>query len=217
MTIRTASRVAVSGIVLAAGGLAAGGLAAMLLTHRLPATYQPPEVADRRGTSGGDSASAAASATRYLFIAIEPDRFTGAGSDTLPRPAAAPAGEVRQPPGPALSAELDTAPSEVPVSARPLDAALLIARGDHFLQHADVVAARLFYRLAADNGSAAAALRMAGTFDLLALERLEIRGVQPDPAAALHWYRLATTLGGGVYAGETIAMSAQRDRPRGEQ
>ncbi|MGE5442041.1 MAG: hypothetical protein ACM3Q0_03135 [Bacteroidota bacterium] len=80
--------------------------------------------------------------------------------------------------------------------ARPkLDPSALIARGDEFLRQSDVVSARLFYRLAAANGSAAAAIAMGSTYDPAFLTRNAVRGVNPEPEKALVWYRRAVELG----------------------
>jgi TPR repeat protein len=88
--------------------------------------------------------------------------------------------------------------SQPPATAAPepkLDPAVLIARGNEFLLQSDVISARLFYRLAAARGSAAGAIAMGGTYDPISLERNAVRGVKPEPAAALDWYRKAGELG----------------------
>jgi hypothetical protein len=76
-----------------------------------------------------------------------------------------------------------------------LDPSTLIARGDEFLRQSDVVSARLFYRLAAANGSAAGAIAMGSTYDPVFLARNAVRGVKPEPEKALVWYRTAAELG----------------------
>ena len=76
-----------------------------------------------------------------------------------------------------------------------LDPSALIARGDEFLRQSDVVSARLFYRLAAANGSAAGAIAMGSTYDPVFLTRNAVRGVNPEPEKALVWYRRAVELG----------------------
>lgn len=76
-----------------------------------------------------------------------------------------------------------------------LDPSALIARGDAFLRQSDVVSARLFYRLAAANGSAAGAIAMGSTYDPVFLAGNAVRGVKPEPEKALVWYRTAAQLG----------------------
>jgi hypothetical protein len=99
-----------------------------------------------------------------------------------------------------------------------LDPAMLIGRGDVFLQQLDVASARLFYRRAAQEGSAAGALAMAGTFDPITLDRRPIRGVRPDAAAALKWYRKAAELGDTNAKQRTAELIArlQSDAARGD-
>ncbi len=92
-------------------------------------------------------------------------------------------------------------------SARiPLDPALLIARGDEFFAHSDVAAARLFYRRASDGGSAAGANAMGATYDPLIIEQRGLRGIRPEPAAALQWYRLAAQQGNSEADARGLAL-----------
>ena len=76
-----------------------------------------------------------------------------------------------------------------------LDPSALIARGDAFLRQSDAVSARLFYRLAVANGSAAGAIAMGSTYDQVFLVVNAVRGVKPEPEKALAWYRTAVQLG----------------------
>ena len=79
--------------------------------------------------------------------------------------------------------------------AQQLDPSALIARGDAFLRQSDAVSARLFYRLAVANGSAAGAIAMGSTYDSAFLADNAVRGVKPEPEQALVWYRTAVQLG----------------------
>jgi hypothetical protein len=73
---------------------------------------------------------------------------------------------------------------------------LLVIYGNEYLSRSDVTAARLFYRRAADGGSANGAAALAASYDPLFLEqRAGLRGVRPDPEEALRWYRVAAKLG----------------------
>lgn len=93
------------------------------------------------------------------------------------------------------------APSDQPrdqLADQPADqpnASLLISYGHDYMARADVSAARLLYRRAADGGSALGAAALAASFDPVALDQRGLRGVRPDPEAALYWYRVAATLG----------------------
>lgn len=73
---------------------------------------------------------------------------------------------------------------------------LLVIYGNEYLSRSDVAAARLFYRRAADGGSANGAAALAASYDPVVLEqRASLRGVRPDPEEALRWYWVARKLG----------------------
>ena len=71
----------------------------------------------------------------------------------------------------------------------------LLARGLDYLAAGNVAAARDFFERAADMGLAAAALRLAATYDPIELGRLQVQGVVPDRALARKWYERAKELG----------------------
>jgi hypothetical protein len=71
----------------------------------------------------------------------------------------------------------------------------LLAQGETYLSHGKVEAARQFFERAAEIGLAAAALRLAETYDPAELERLKTQGVVPDRALARQWYERAKKLG----------------------
>lgn len=75
------------------------------------------------------------------------------------------------------------------------DPALLIAYGNDYLARKDVAAARLFYRRAADGGSASGAAALAASYDPVYLNQRGLRGVRPEPKEALRWYHVATEMG----------------------
>lgn len=94
------------------------------------------------------------------------------------------------------------APQPTPISAAPpnpqpssAEIAALLTRGDGFLGARDITSARLFYELAADAGSASAALRLGATFDPGFLSGAGIREIFGDVAQAASWYRRARDLG----------------------
>lgn len=86
--------------------------------------------------------------------------------------------------GPALSpAELD-------------NARRLVQKGDDNMQEGKIAAARLFYKSAAENGYAPAALAMGATFDARQLARWKVvGGVQAEAGEARKWYEKARDLG----------------------
>jgi hypothetical protein len=71
----------------------------------------------------------------------------------------------------------------------------LVAQGEKYLADANIYVARQFFRRAADQGLAVAALRLAATYDTSELARLHVRGVVADPDEARKWYERARQLG----------------------
>jgi len=67
----------------------------------------------------------------------------------------------------------------------------LIARGDELRATGDFSAARRFYELAAEQGSAAAARAVGETYDPEVLEEAHALGVRGDALTAASWYRKA--------------------------
>jgi len=83
----------------------------------------------------------------------------------------------------------------------------LLAHGLDYLAAGNVAAARDFFERAADMGLAAAALRLAATYDPLELERLQVQGVVPDRALARKWYERAKELGAPEAASQLARLS----------
>jgi hypothetical protein len=71
----------------------------------------------------------------------------------------------------------------------------LLNRGNRLLELGDVAAARLFYGMAAEQGSAEGALLMGLTFDPAYFERKGIYGTRPHVFEAAEWYEKAAALG----------------------
>jgi hypothetical protein len=79
----------------------------------------------------------------------------------------------------------------------------LIKRGERFIVTGDLASARLVLQRAAEAGDARAALKLAGTYDPIVLEKIGIQGFAPDIirgfapniASARTWYELAKQLG----------------------
>src|SRR5262249_3814239 len=103
-------------------------------------------------------------------------------------------------------ADKGVAPPSEP-SARVIEPAVLLPRGDSLLNTGDVGAARLFYQRAADAGNGEAALRLGETYDPNFIEWAKLAFVRADPAAALFWYQRAREL--GVAEAETLLKDIQ--------
>jgi outer membrane biosynthesis protein TonB len=71
----------------------------------------------------------------------------------------------------------------------------LMLRGDEIMRTGDPAAARLFYELAAANGSAAAATAVGRTWDPVEHARLGIQGSLASSQRAADWYRRASAAG----------------------
>ena len=69
------------------------------------------------------------------------------------------------------------------------------ARGGSFFVGGNVAAARDFFERAAEAGLAAAALRLAASYDPAELQNLQVQGVVSDRALARKWYERARELG----------------------
>jgi TPR repeat protein len=70
--------------------------------------------------------------------------------------------------------------------------AQMVKRGEQFMANGDVAAARLMYQRAAEAGEAAAAFKLAETFDPLVYAK---DGIAPDIRLAMTWYTKAKDLG----------------------
>jgi hypothetical protein len=125
-------------------------------------------------------------------------------------PASPPAPTAAEPPAPGgdfAVASLPAAPRSVaapppPAPAAPamrkLDAeeiAMLLGRGEEFVEAGDFASARPVLQRAAEAGSHRAALILAGTYDPAVLLKVKVRGLEPEPAKARYWYEKAIDLG----------------------
>lgn len=71
----------------------------------------------------------------------------------------------------------------------------LVKRGDEHLSEGGIAQARLLYERAAEAGLPQGAMALAATYDEAELNRLGVRGLQPDSAIAKRWYERARQLG----------------------
>jgi hypothetical protein len=72
---------------------------------------------------------------------------------------------------------------------------LQLDRGRELLARGDISGARLLFERAAGSGSGEAAIEAGRTYDPAVLAALGVRGIRPDPSAAIAWYRRAVALG----------------------
>ncbi len=71
----------------------------------------------------------------------------------------------------------------------------LLAKGEEYFASGNIAAARDFFERAADVGLAAAALRLAATYDPAELQRVEAKGIVADRNLARKWYERAREMG----------------------
>jgi hypothetical protein len=134
-------------------------------------------------------------APRVIPAATSEARAPSATTDAAPEAAAATAKSGLE--GSTAPNAKNAVPPLSPASDRLSDEemAALLARGDTLLSVGDVTSARLFYERVANAGGGLAAIRLGETFDPLFLDRVHMRGVRGDPAAAGFWYHRARDLG----------------------
>jgi hypothetical protein len=84
----------------------------------------------------------------------------------------------------------------------------LVKKGDEQLADGGIAQARLLYERAAERGLAEAAMALAATYDAAELNRLGVRGMQPDAVAAKRWYERAQQLGAAEAASRLRRLGA---------
>jgi general secretion pathway protein A len=165
-------------------------------------TAEPAQAADTRGPVGASAMAKMRNEGSLAPIAAGSAHSEGAensGSSTPPE----------------ASPQNSVAPAAVPAvmvpAASPLPAetiAVLITRGDELLRIGDISAARLAYERAATGGSARAMTALGMTYDPSFLNRVNARGIRPDPAMAVEWYRKAVALGDAAAAARISQLPA---------
>jgi TPR repeat protein len=100
---------------------------------------------------------------------------------------------------PAQAAAPEAAPPATaaftPRKLEPDEIASLRRRGEDFIAHGDVTAARLMLQRAAEAADARAAFALAATYDPIVLGDRRVQGVTPDPVMAKAWYERARAFG----------------------
>lgn len=84
----------------------------------------------------------------------------------------------------------------------------MLARGREQLEIGNIVAARQYFRRAADAGLADGALQMGDTYDAAELGRRGVVGVRGDPAEARRWFEKARDLGAVAEATQRLERIA---------
>lgn len=136
--------------------------------------------------SGTDACTSSPDAKPTPSLACKPRGTTQPEATRLVQP---------PPPQPNIAVPSPPSPQPAPTPKQPLlDVAPLLARGDAALARGQIADARNFYRLAANNGSAEAARRMAQTWDPIYLAQQGAVGIQGDPQQAQHWLDRARQL-----------------------
>ncbi len=116
-----------------------------------------------------------------------------------PVPTIAPAPADLAPPPPVVMPPAQQAvPSPPAREADPALTRLLLRRAEAMLALGDISGARRLLERAEATGNVDAAIRLAETYDPAFLPSLNTRGLQPDPAIALGWYRRAAARGASV-------------------
>lgn len=93
----------------------------------------------------------------------------------------------------------------------PGEIAALLKRGDKLIASGDLAAARLVLQRAAEAGDARAALALAGTYDPVVLEKLEVHGFAPNIATARAWYEKAQQFGSADAPRRLEMLASRRD------
>ena len=118
-----------------------------------------------------------------------------------PREASPPGAEAREP--------LPAPTGQVLSTADQQRAQRAMKKGNDELEAGNVAAARLLYEYAADVGLAQAAMALAATFDADELDKLNVRGIAPNPKEARRWYERARQLGAADAAQRITRLGAQ--------
>jgi hypothetical protein len=144
------------------------------------------QVAGTDMPAAGDQQSSSATGREPVAVDSEPLKAKSASLSPLDT------GPVVPPDTGALVAQPE--PLEAEAKAAPAVEDLL-DRGNGLLGLGDVAAARLFYAMAAERGSAEGALLMGVTFDPVYFEHKGIHGTRPHVSEAVDWYERAAALG----------------------
>jgi hypothetical protein len=146
-------------------------------------------------------------------LAVVPRQAETPAKASVPAPAAAllRAGQPTEasPPGAEAREPLPAPTGQVLSAADQQRAQRAMKKGNEELEAGNVSAARLLYEYAADVGLAQAAMALAATFDADELDKLNVRGIAPNPKEARRWYERARQLGAADAAQRITRLGAQ--------
>lgn len=145
-------------------------------------------------------------------LAPEAATETAAGVDesTVPAEAQSAAGETPAPASQQTAAA--NSRSEAPPKLSRPEFEELLARGTSYLEVGDLVSARSFFKLAAAQGSGAAAMLVGMTYDPNYLELANVVGLRPDAEQAAAWYLKAIEMGADEAEARLQALERRSDR-----
>ena len=104
------------------------------------------------------------------------------------------------------SAPGEDVPPRMPPRSTGPEVGGLLDRGNKLLELGDVAAARLFYTMAAERGSAEGAMLMGVTFDPVYFEGKSIYGTRPHVYEAMEWYMKSASMGSAEAEERMIAL-----------
>jgi len=82
----------------------------------------------------------------------------------------------------------------------------MVAQADQHMLSGDISAARLLYEFAAQAGDVEAAVKLAQTYDPIAIESMKVQGIKPNPKLAQIWYQFASERGNAVATRRSQAL-----------
>jgi hypothetical protein len=167
-----------------------------------PSTAPPSAVAENQAVAAESVTPASAASGTVAVAAVTPTRddiradYQGAAQGSVPQAAVVPE---------------QAAPVDVIHHLDAGEIASLLKRADTLIGSGDVAAARLVLRRAAEAGDAHAAMMLGGTYDPTVLEKLHVRGVVPDMAAARSWYEKAKRFGASDAAPQADLLAKRQN------
>ena len=108
--------------------------------------------------------------------------------------------------------ELSALEREETLNPQEQEAANWVLRGEELMNLGDIAAARLFFELAAEQGSAEAATSVGRTYDPVHYERNQVQGIPADPAKALEWYNEGLNAGDAGARSDIAALKVWMER-----
>lgn len=111
--------------------------------------------------------------------------------------------------GAGAAATTTAATKSTPAAEPDLNERMLLGRGTELFKKGDVAGARVIFEYLAAKGSAQGAIAMGETYDPLVLDKLFIKGLDPDAEKAQAWYQKAEELGSGEARSRLNALATR--------